>query len=261
MKTSDKKYATSGTVVENRLLCGNWHRIVVHCPQVASAAKPGQFAQIGAWTGSDPLIRRPLGIAGVEGETFSLLLQTVGRGTELIASKQPGEKLDIIGPLGNGFPEESQGKFVWLIAGGTGIAPILFLLSAWKFHETRLYYGARAAADCGAISLLPEGAIITTETGDAGRIGLVTEALAADIADVGREPDFIFACGPMPMMRQAHKMCQEPEIPCHVSLEAHMGCGFGACLGCAVPGADRPYYHVCAEGPVFNSEKIGWDKF
>lgn len=261
-QNTTKKHSLVCKVAANKMLCGDWRQIEITAPEIAETAVPGQFVQLRSWTGGEPLLRRPFSIQGVsrKKDRVKLLLRVVGPGTRLIASTPPGASVDIIGPLGNGFPPPEKTKIIWVVAGGTGVAPFLFMINAFPGANLKFFYGARTAVDCGALSLLPPEAIITTESGDAGMSGLVTEALAIGLSDTDREPDAIYACGPIPMMAHVHNLAKEAGIPCHVSLEAHMGCGFGACLGCVVPGAGVPYRHVCADGPVFDSRQIDWHK-
>lgn len=254
----NKKHSITAPVSGVQRLCGGWAKIEVDAPQIAASCRPGQFVEIKTWGGAEPLLRRPLGVAGASGGSISLLLKAVGKGTALISSVSPGDEMEIIGPLGNGFEKPARNKSVWLVAGGTGIAPFLYMMDAWRDCELRLFYGARSAADCGAVSLLPDGTTLATESGDAGAAGLITEALGAELSDCDRAPDMIFACGPIAMMRHVSGLAAEVGVPCMVSLEAMMGCGFGACLGCAVKGVDKPYHHVCSEGPVFDSARIAW---
>jgi dihydroorotate dehydrogenase electron transfer subunit len=267
MMNKNKK-ATKATVTGVERLPGGWFVLKFSEPEMAAAAAPGQFVQVRSWVGSDPLLRRPLGIAGTtDAGEIILVVKIVGQGTKLLSLCKPGDEIEAIGPLGIGFPAAAWEESVAMIAGGTGLAPFLFLSQECNRANLSFFYGARTADECKILdvprfscSCGMEYFCATTEDGTVGAKGLVTEALEQRLRGGSGRPDRIFTCGPTPMMKRVHEIAIENSIPCHVSLEAMMGCGFGACMGCVVPGTKKQYVHVCAEGPVFDSREIDWEK-
>jgi dihydroorotate dehydrogenase electron transfer subunit len=224
------------------------------------AAIPGQFLQVAVGKTYDPLLRRPLSIHDcAEGEVV-LLFQAAGRGTALLSEKKPGDNLDVLGPLGNGFPLEPGGKAV-LVAGGIGMAPLYYLARALgkAGREVIFLAGAKNADSLYIPPPLPALAAelrLVTDDGTAGRRGLLTEELSAVLEGTKGE---VFACGPNPMLREVIRLAESRGLASHVSLEARMACGVGACQGCVVPaGADgwEKYVRACVEGPVFRGGEV-----
>lgn len=262
-----KKHILNAQITDIQLLENGWFSLSLHAPEIAAEAMPGQFIQVQAGPGADPLLRRPFSIAGTTGQgDVCLLIRVVGRGTELLSNKRLGDSLNIIGPLGRGFPRVSGN--IWTVAGGTGLAPFLFLAKTKpEAQQITPFYGACTAMDCRFLELplyrfLMDQAPphITTEDGNLGVRGLVTDVLENHFKSNSEKPAAMFTCGPLPMMKRVRDLAKQHHVPCHVSLEAFMGCGFGACMGCVVPGISRPYFHVCEDGPVFASEDIDWDR-
>ena len=221
------------------------------------AAAPGQFLMLspGALPAAprlDPLLPRPMAIFRREGAAVEVLYKVTGRGTALLAAARPGERVRVVGPLGCGFPEPAPGARVALVGGGTGIAS-LFDLAARTRGSVVALLGARRADDLMALAAFRALGVelrLATEDGSAGRKGLVTELLAEALA-LG--VDAVYACGPTPMMQRAAALAGGAGRPCFVSLENRMACGFGVCLGCAVPRREDGYALVCRDGPVFEA--------
>lgn len=282
-----------------------YYYMEVFLPEVALEAKPGQFVHLRCGEGIDPFLRRPLSIAGVDrGEGLvRFLYQVKGEGTRWLARRRAGDRLDVIGPLGNGFEAFSQpgqpGSAI-LVAGGIGVAPLLFLAQEMQFQQycreraqqvgagTSLrpvaLLGARTAGLLlGAKELEEMGCqvLVATEDGSAGFHGLVTELLERTLedhlADHSQNPGdgevAVYACGPRPMLAAVARLCQQYHLPGWVSLEERMACGLGACRGCAVKvhrkdaqtEADYTelgytYVNVCSEGPVFSVNEVIWEE-
>jgi dihydroorotate dehydrogenase electron transfer subunit len=241
------------------------YRLTLSAPLIAAAAKPGQFVMAACGPSLDPLLRRPFSLHRCQRpDQVQLLFRVVGRGTELLAGIRPGEPLSLIGPLGRGFQPPPAGP-VCLVGGGIGIAPLLFLAD-WlrEAHAAALpctvLLGSRTAgelihlaAEFGQIGCQIETA---TDNNSLGHHGLVTDLLSPHLASVKK----VYACGPQPMMATVAGLCRQAGVPCEVSLEAHMACGLGACLGCTVHGSDHRYLHVCKVGPVINAEAVAWNR-
>ncbi len=213
--------------------------------------------------GYDPLLRRPFSIhrvAPLSSPTrLALLFTVVGRGTKWLAERGEGDMLDLLGPLGHGFEISSRSRALLLLAGGIGIAPLVAVA------EKGIADGAQVTLVLGAQSkaqlypshlLLPEvKLVVATEDGSAGRRGMVTDLLA----ELALEADQIFACGPLAMYKAIAPIIkgEKGEKSVQVSMEVRMGCGFGACYGCAIETKAGMRF-VCRDGPVFDLKDIIW---
>ncbi|MDD5691181.1 MAG: dihydroorotate dehydrogenase electron transfer subunit, partial [Candidatus Omnitrophica bacterium] len=196
-----------------------------------------------------------------------LLYEVVGRGTQILSEKRPGDLLDIIGPLGNGFeylrktakPDSSQAV---LVAGGMGVAPLVFLTEKIKFISPLVLVGARKKEQVLCLrefKALGCKLIIATDDGSLGFKGKVTDLLKEILLkkSPADRPINIYACGPQPMLKAVAQLSCENNIASQLSLERHMACGFGACLGCVVP-TRAGYKRVCKDGPVFLGKELIW---
>lgn len=240
-------------------------RLAVRAPAVAKTSVPGQFAMLKVSLGDDPLLRRPISIHSVSGDTVSFLFEVVGPGTDLLSRMRPGDEIDCIGPLGTGFdikaavPSGKHSKLPVIVAGGIGVAPLLFLAKEFKNAGTTplVFIGARTKTlvyCAGEFKKLGCEVCVATDDGSAGFHGRVTALLEATVS---HEPMFVYACGPRPMLAEIARIAAEDRYFCQVSLEAHMACGIGACLGCVV-NTQSGFKRVCKEGPVFDSQEIIW---
>jgi dihydroorotate dehydrogenase electron transfer subunit len=239
--------------------------LTFRAPTIAAHAQPGQFVHLRVSAfGNSPLLRRPFSIAGANlaDGTMRLLVRTVGRGTFMLGELFPGGELPALGPLGRPFPEIEKEREVVLVAGGVGVAPLLYY-AATRDHQTKVaLYGAEAELALVLADELAEHCdrtLLATDDGSTGHHGLVTDLLP-EALDGLRDP-VVLACGPRAMMAKTAAECRARGVPCYVSFEAWLGCGVGACLGCVIPAADEPrtYVRVCRDGPVFDADEIGWD--
>ena len=243
-------------------------------PGVAATTEPGQFFMVG-FPHADVLLRRPFSVCGLPGtfdesgpDRLQLLYKVVGAGTEILSALEEGAPLHVLGPLGRGFslPQEPQARPVF-VAGGIGSAPFPALARSLRplGFAPRMLYGARSASDLPLLDWFRKrccDVVVTTDDGSLGRKGLVTAALA-DLLATGARNILLYACGPEPMLKQVARMALAARVPCELSLEAHMACGFGVCLGCVVPtraggSGDGGYERVCVEGPVMRAENLAW---
>jgi dihydroorotate dehydrogenase electron transfer subunit len=197
-----------------------------------------------------------------------IYFQQAGIGTKLLAQKEEGAVLDILGPLGNGFHLENtlHGKPVALVGGGRGIAPLYFLAQRLRNLGAlpRVYYGGKTINDIPLRKKFEDSEFdihLTTDDGSFGSKGLITDLFHRSLQDF--TPARIFACGPETMMQKISRIAQEKNIEAEFSLESIMGCGFGACWGC-VRKLDNDNHDewskICEEGPVFPGEKIIWQE-
>jgi len=266
-------------LLRNQRIKGSYLRCGLEASNIARSAIPGQFVNIKLTDGCEPLLRRPFGIHRVEGRNIEILYEVVGRGTEILAQKKPGEYLDIIGPLGNGF-DYSAPAFQFrrrrtrlrrgssapvLVAGGMGVAPLLFLAERlakcnkpYVIGHTLVLIGTKTKSGLlceNDFRKLGCGVKIATDDGSRGFKGRVTELLKRILSTVDCRQSTIYACGPKPMLKEVCRLAAGYKIPAQVSLEEHLACGVGACLGCVV-NTTEGYQRVCKEGPVFQAETI-----
>jgi dihydroorotate dehydrogenase electron transfer subunit len=260
------------TVLWNRQAAPNCYRLGLGCPGGYEAAVPGQFVMLQVETSLRPLLRRPFSISGLIGsadrpEGIELLYKIVGHGTRRMARFTTGETVDLLGPLGKGFRVDVvSGQRFYLAAGGIGVAPIRFLAAHLKaagadLRACRLFLGGRSSEDllCRE-EFLSMGipVTVTTDDGSSGEQCLITDPL--EVAIQADPPDMVFACGPHGMLKCLAGIVLRHRATCQISTETMMACGMGACLGCAVPAADREagYRHACIDGPVFDAGEIEW---
>ncbi|MBI3354527.1 MAG: dihydroorotate dehydrogenase electron transfer subunit [Nitrospirae bacterium] len=247
-------------------LTGPYYKLKLYSPHIYKNAMPGQFAMLRVGETSDPLLRRPFSIHKKNPDkTIEILYKIVGKGTRLLSTLVKGKDMDIIGPLGNGFVIDKKIKNHILIAGGIGIAPLLFLaheLSRDKRSRITLFLGARHKEDILCIQnfkRLKARINISTEDGSLGKQGLISELFEVSLADLNEQKIAVYSCGPNNMLREIHRLAAAKGLPCQVSLEARMGCGIGACLGCVVEGKEG-YEKVCTDGPVFDAGEVEWGR-
>ncbi len=246
-------------VIANTELMPQVHLIWLDCPQIASQAWPGQFVMVRCGENLEYPLRRPLSIHQRDGNRLALLVNVVGKGTQWLSTCQAGDELDLLGPLGNGFTINPSSQNLLLLAGGIGIAPLVFLATeaSQRGFKTKLLIGGRTAALLYPQDLLPEGLdiIYATEDATSGLHGMIT-TFAPNYFDWA---DQVFACGPMPMYQTMAKMPELSNKPVQISLEVRMGCGLGICYGCTVKTRNG-LRQVCKDGPIFKLEDILWEE-
>ena len=229
---------------------------VLECPELAALANPGQFAQIRL---PGHTLRRPISICGIDkaAGTLRFVFQIRGEGTAELAQFQPGSEIEILAPLGNGFPVDPV-KRTLLVGGGIGVPPMLGVAAELKEKAVAVLGFRNQDAVILEKDFQAVGAktLIATDDGSYGHHGLVTD-LCKD-----QEFDCVMACGPAPMLKAVRALAEERGVPCYVSLEERMACGIGACLGCAVgllkEDGSQYFGHVCKDGPVFESHRVAW---
>jgi dihydroorotate dehydrogenase electron transfer subunit len=236
--------------------------MVLDAPAIAKKAQPGNFMMVRVCDGGAPLLRRPLGVHRVYAGSVELLYEVVGPGTDILSQKKTGQQVDVIGPLGNGFSVDSRakrGRSV-LVAGGMGVAPLFFLAERIHADRATVLIGAATSAHilCAPdFKKLGCDVRIATDDGSAGFHGYVT-GLLEELLEKGRHADrALYGCGPKPMLKAMAGLCRRHDAAAQVSLEAHMACGIGACLGCVVQ-TKQGLKRVCKEGPVFQADDVIW---
>lgn len=253
-------------IVTQRKVATGCFRLEVYAPEIARRAQPGQFIMIKTSLTLDPLLRRPFSICTVDRELglVKILYRVAGRGTALIAGKKLGRRLSIFGPLGRAFTVPTSGQFT-VVAGGLGIAPLYFLVQRLRAfgNEVNVFYGAQnrfELVQAEEVTALRTNLFTATENGSAGFKGTVVELLRSK----GIPPaEMVYAAGPPGMLKELFLLLQEAGVSkAEFSLEQRMGCGIGACRGCAVKVKTPDgfvYKRVCADGPVFNAEEVVWE--
>jgi dihydroorotate dehydrogenase electron transfer subunit len=258
-------------------------------PELVAGARAGQFVHVRTGDYSGLVLRRPFSFNTIDSVagTLSIHFRTIGRGTEWFTRLRPGDRVDMLGPLGRPFEVDPRSQHILLIAGGLGIAGVRSLAdeAIRDGRQVTLLFGGASAREVYPSSLLPDEVeyVVATDDGSVGHHGFVTELLA----DYEAWADQAFACGPLPMLRAVSGLAatrqrrlgvaklgrkrgggrqEKPGSPAsrrkaflQVSMEQNMGCAVGACLGCVIMGANGAPQRVCREGPVFAAEEVAWD--
>ena len=244
------------TVVSQEEIGKDIFSLWLQTDQMAQYARPGQFLSL--YTGNaGKLLPRPISICEIDKETsrIRLVYRVTGKntGTEAFSKMQPEDKIEALGPLGNGFPlEEAEGKKVFLIGGGIGIPPILETAKQLNAQKTAVL-GYRDELFLNEEFAKYADVYVATEDGSSGTKGNVLNA----IQEKALEADVIFACGPTPMLRALKEYAAANHITCWISMEERMACGIGACLACVCKSKDIDAHsqvhnkRVCKDGAVF----------
>ncbi|MDC0671715.1 dihydroorotate dehydrogenase electron transfer subunit [Nannocystis radixulma] len=258
-------------VEANRRLSGGYFLLELAAAEATpvAAAIPGQFVMLRGEWGRELLNPRAFSILDApDDRRFSILAKAYGEGTRRLKLVEPGDRLVTTGPLGVAFPRPAPGVRDLLVAGGVGLPPLHFYARmahrAGLSGHVEMHYGGRNRDDLVLLEDLEAWNVAThfaTEDGSAGVRGYVTAALAPRLDVAAREGEAVrvLACGPTPMLAAVRRLVLERGVQAHLCLEENMACGFGVCLGCAVPvyGA-KPYRYCCTDGPVFDAREVRW---
>ena len=283
----------------NRIISPSWKVLGIDWPEELSPPRPGQFFTFrpqAVEPGDSGLLRRPLAFAAFDGRMAYALYQIRGGATKALSLKDEGAGLSVIAALGNSFPMPGPGETAYLLGGGIGIGPMLFLFSTLLKERgspgpgTELLLGFRSSSfvpdfsralmggepggfgegrfveDFPGLQSLADAvslAALATDDGTGGFCGTVMEALEADSSRKGKTggaPRHYYACGPSPMLSALRDFTEKESSPAHVSVEQWMACGVGACHGCVLPSSRGGYVRACADGPVFAIGDILWKK-
>ena len=244
-------------VKSQEMLADGVYSMVLSATEIAGQAKAGQFVSVYT-KDSSRLLPRPISLCGIDKEKGELRLvyRVAGAGTEEFSRYEAGEKVQVMGPLGNGFPLKE--KKAILIGGGIGIPPMLGLMKALDCERTAVL-GYRDSQLFLKDEFEAFGPVyVATEDGSAGTKGNVLDAIRAN----GVEGAVIYACGPTPMLRAIKAYAAENGIECYISLEERMACGIGACLACVCQSKEVDHHsnvhnkRICKDGPVFAAEEV-----
>ena len=264
-------------VTANNKIKGEYFKLALDAPDIASIAKPGQFVMVEVDKNLTPLLRRPMSIHSVKKDKIEILYEVLGQGTQILAQKKPGEYLNLIGPVGNGVEiTKADNKSSILVAGGMGVAP-LFFLAEKLVHSQQPIVNSKIRVLIGAKTknrILCEKEFkrlgcdvkIATDDGSRGFKGPVTELLEQTLSSANSKISHICACGPRPMLKPVAYIASKYNIEASASFEAHMACGIGACMGCVIQIKDATIYNkegfvyqrVCKDGPVFALNQAIW---
>lgn len=234
-----------------------------------SRAEPGQFVMLRFPGQAEPLLSRPFSIhrliqVAPVTEGLEILYKVVGPFTHRLSEQRQAAEILMLGPLGKGFQIPVNGQRFYLVAGGIGVAPLLFLATylhakGVDLSDSTVFLGAKSKNNllCQPdFDRLGVHVHVSTDDGSAGEQCVVTRSLEHALRH-GRA-DMVFACGPTAMLACTIDLVQEHGIPCQVSIETLMACGMGACLGCAVEmrATGKRYLHACRDGPVFDGRRV-----
>jgi len=267
-------------LVFNRPVSSAYLHLGVSVPDFPRSFRAGEFVMVRPpWVG-DPFLPRAFSIYRIStGEylasalsgplpVLEILYKVIGKGTQCLSRMDTGQEVEILGPLGNAFTVSDDVERAVLVAGGIGVPPIAALArqirnSKFEIRNSDVFLGGKSSEDILCVRDFEEAGArphITTEDGSLGARGLVTDLVGPFLAAHRSPGTRIFTCGPPGMLAAVSRLAEGLEIPCQVSVEANMACGFGACMGCAVEvrGEAVGYKLVCKDGPVFDSREIVW---
>lgn len=252
----EERFKEQAVIIRQEEISYGIYSMWLKTEQIARKSKPGQFISIYCHEGSR-LLPRPISICEIDraDQALRIVYRVQGKGTEEFSKMRTGGSVDIVGPLGNGFP--LKGKKAFLIGGGIGIPPLLQLAKELKC-EKQMILGYQDSLFLQEEFKRLGNPYVATEDGSYGTEGNVMDA----IRENGLEAEIIYACGPMPMLRAVKSYARERNIECWVSLEERMACGIGACLGCVCKSKEKDVHtnvnskRICKEGPVFRAEEV-----
>lgn len=280
---ADEARCEVAEIVHNQSVAEQTFRLRIACPEIAARIRPGQFVMVRLNQFDDPLIGRPLALydlpQGSAGPLLDVVYLVKGKFTQRLQHFQPGQRVAVWGPLGNGFVPEPCEHLV-MVAGGIGQTPFLAVakerLGKQSFGATprpqhavqriTLCYGARRAALHAGVDDFQNAGVdvrLITDDGSSGRRGPVTELLGELLDESSRDNTRILSCGPEPMMAAVAQLAAEAGVPCRVSLETPMACGIGICFTCVAKVRDAQgdwdYKRTCVDGPVFAADQLVWE--
>ena len=254
-----------------------YYRLDIYCPPIAAKIKPGQFVMLKVSDDQSPLLRRPFSVYKNYSShhpdkkkrgRLSILYKKVGKGTRKMTELKRGEKVDLIGPLGNGFrlPPLPSSSNIIMIGGGVGIVSLYPIAEKLRGNKLFVFVGGKTQNDIlckNDFKKLNATIFVATEDGSLGTKGTVIDLFLLKRKKWGGNgPPYLYACGPIQMLRELSAKIRSKGFYCQASLETRMACGFGACWGCVIKINDpkNPYQRVCKEGPVFNLKDIVWER-
>ncbi|AZU61459.1 dihydroorotate dehydrogenase electron transfer subunit [Neobacillus mesonae] len=249
-----------GKIISQKEIAANIYELTVRAELVNEISTPGQFVHIRVNNGIDPLLRRPISICSFDKNTkqFTMIYRKEGRGTSLMAEMEPGMQIDILGPLGNGFPVDESvcGETAVLVGGGIGVPPLYELSNQLTAKGVKVIHilGFQTESAVFYEQQFSKNGLtfITTADGTYGKKGFVTDVLKEISFDC------LYSCGPTPMLKAIEQGYADKKV--FLSLEERMGCGIGACFACVCQSGETAsgysYKKVCSDGPVFRAGEV-----
>lgn len=258
-------------VQERKVLTGGYVELQLEAevPCRVQETEPGQFVMLRGDWGRDLINGRAFSVLDVQDpRRFSVLLKVFGRGTARLAESKPGDPIKVTGPLGQPFGATPSGVRDLLVAGGVGLPPLHFFARRQSQQGARerieFFYGGRRKEELVLLEGLRDLGIrlaLSTDDGSMGQAGRVTGPLLERIDELQAQGERlrILSCGPTPMLQAVRKIALDRGVEAFLCLEEQMACGFGACLGCAVPVyGEKPFRYCCTDGPVFSAKELRW---
>ena len=283
---ADSASFLAAPIVANEPIAASTYRLRIQAPRIAARITPGQFVMLRIAGLDDPMLGRAFAMyeTPTSAEPMLEVVYLVhGKLTTALATRQPGDTVEIWGPLGNGFATQREAPYerLVMVAGGIGYTPFLSLareaLGAHRYGddggrlavraaEVTMCYGVRTAPLLAGADNFRAAGIdlhIASDDGSIGHHGLVTDLLAGALDGASPDQTLVACCGPEPMMAATAKLCAAAGVECLVSLETPMACGVGVCFSCVAPvkqpDGEWDYKRTCVEGPIFNAASVAWD--
>jgi len=270
-------FQAEGIVVKNGRIKSLYFILWIYCPLIANQVKPGQFVMLKISDDRIPFLRRPFSVYKSypadhpekrKRGYLVIVYKRVGKGTQKMTALKKGQKVGLIGPLGNGFalPPLPSSENIILIGGGMGIVSLFSLTETLGGRNLSVFIGGKTRSDILCVDdfkKLNSKVLIATEDGSLGTRGTVVDLFSSQRKNLSKNQRYsIYACGPVAMLKALAKAVVFKNLTCQASLEARMACGFGACWGCVVKTnhPKTPYQRVCKDGPVFRLEDIVWER-
>lgn len=243
-------------IISNENICDGTYKMVMSAPsEFLREFRPGQFIHMKVPGRNELMLRRPISVHAVSDATVTVIYKVLGKGTEHLSRLKLHDVINILGPVGRGFPMKREYRSIALVGGGLGCAPLMSVPAVDKAREYHAFLGFGSAnmmymtsdmeAACDTCS-------VSTDDGSYGFKGNSVEMLEEFLKT--NKADAIFACGPVPMMKGLKNL--NTDIPVFLSLEERMGCGYGACLTCVCKTKSNGHERVCVDGPVFPAEEV-----
>ena len=250
-------FKETAKVVSQETIADGIMSMWIETDQIAGQARPGQFISVYCKDASR-MLPRPISICEISENKLRIVYRVVGKGTAEFSLYKEGEDIEIAGPLGNGFPLDKGGVSV-VVGGGIGVPPMLELskqlpgktIAVMGYRNSQMFLKEQFEASCDRV-------VIATEDGSFGTKGNVIDAMKAN----GIKADYLYACGPMPMLRALKAFAEEEGMTAYISLEEKMACGIGACLACVCKSKEKDHHtnvnnkRICKEGPVFGAWEV-----
>tara|TARA_S200000501_G_scaffold378060_1_gene438910 strand:+ start:1885 stop:2664 length:780 start_codon:yes stop_codon:yes gene_type:complete len=252
-------------IIKHENFQGDYRILSMEAPKIGPLVKPGQFIHLKVPKLNDRILRRPFSVYKADSESITLLYKPVGKGTESMVALQSGNTVDIIGPLGNGYPSAKDDSFPVLVAGGYGNAA-LYLKAKELDTKGIAFFGGQTAEDILCVNEFKDlgwEVQCSTNDGSLGVKGLITDAIDPWMEKQNISNLEFFVCGPGPMLRAIGDRATSNDFTAWLSLDENMACAVGACLTCVIKikdGEGWKWARCCKEGPVFESREVLWDE-